>query len=519
MFEAGAYAGGHTNTVRVDTAARDARRRHRLHRLQRPQLPELRAPARRGSASPRSRRHELRGQRRGAATSSTRHVAERPVRQARAPRDAVVPADGRRRTCASTARRATLLAIRRPGPSLGDWLEERALLARVRRPADRAAGGRGLVGRPARRCGASPRASCVEFFDNHGMLGLRDRPQWRTVARRLAALRRGARRAVARPPAARRRRSTRSSATTTTSRSRRAAASPSASTRSCSPTHSDQALAMLADATRPRARAARRDPLPAQRGGAAHRRAAAAAPPPRVGELELPPARRRRTGKPTVTYHMNRLQSLRADREFCVTLNRTEAIDPGKMIRTIPYAHPVFTRRGPGGAGAPRRDQRAATARTTAAPTGAGASTRTAWSARCAWPSGSGSGGRVTHSASTRARSATAASRCASHEFRHRDRAGLPRPRRAAAAARRPARPRAAPASCASAAPTTSATRRAARRRGPRAGRASAPARAPDGPDPPAHPPAHVRPLLQPGQLLLLLRRGRRAAATRSSPR
>ena len=26
---------------------------------------------------------------------------------------------------------------------------------------------------------------------------------------------------------------------------------------------------------------------------------------------------------------MNRLQSLDADREFCVTLNRTEAIDPG----------------------------------------------------------------------------------------------------------------------------------------------------------------------------------------------
>ena len=52
------------------------------------------------------------------------------------------------------------------------------------------------------------------------------------------------------------------------------------------------------------------------------------------------------TGKPTVTYHMNRLQSLRAEREFCVTLNRSEAIDPGKVIRTIPYAHPVFTAEG-----------------------------------------------------------------------------------------------------------------------------------------------------------------------------
>ena len=30
----------------------------------------------------------------------------------------------------------------------------------------------------------------------------------------------------------------------------------------------------------------------------------------------------------TVTYWMNHLQRLRADRDFCVTLNRTEAIDP-----------------------------------------------------------------------------------------------------------------------------------------------------------------------------------------------
>jgi predicted NAD/FAD-binding protein len=49
------------------------------------------------------------------------------------------------------------------------------------------------------------------------------------------------------------------------------------------------------------------------------------------------------TGKPAVTYHMNRLQSLDSDRQWCVTLNRTEAIDPAKIVRTIQYAHPVFT--------------------------------------------------------------------------------------------------------------------------------------------------------------------------------
>jgi predicted NAD/FAD-binding protein len=37
---------------------------------------------------------------------------------------------------------------------------------------------------------------------------------------------------------------------------------------------------------------------------------------------------------------------LQADREFCVTLNHTAAIDPTKVIRTISYAHPVYTRAG-----------------------------------------------------------------------------------------------------------------------------------------------------------------------------
>jgi uncharacterized protein len=52
------------------------------------------------------------------------------------------------------------------------------------------------------------------------------------------------------------------------------------------------------------------------------------------------------SGPATITYHMNRLQSLSAERQFCVTLNRTEQIDPAKVIRTIPYAHPVFTTDG-----------------------------------------------------------------------------------------------------------------------------------------------------------------------------
>ena len=76
---------------------------------------------------------------------------------------------------------------------------------------------------------------------------------------------------------------------------------------------------------------------------------------------------------------MNRLQSLRAEREFCVTLNRTEVIDPEQMICKTPYAHPLYT---PPGLRRRRDTMRStgATGRTTAAPTGDGGSTRMALS-------------------------------------------------------------------------------------------------------------------------------------------
>lgn len=46
-----------------------------------------------------------------------------------------------------------------------------------------------------------------------------------------------------------------------------------------------------------------------------------------------------------MTYHMNSLQTLRASREFCVTLNHLQAIDPEKIHRKIIYHHPVYTAR------------------------------------------------------------------------------------------------------------------------------------------------------------------------------
>ena len=48
-----------------------------------------------------------------------------------------------------------------------------------------------------------------------------------------------------------------------------------------------------------------------------------------------------------VTYYMNRLQNFdHCPKHFCVTLNKTEDIDPAKIIRIFQYAHPVFTMEG-----------------------------------------------------------------------------------------------------------------------------------------------------------------------------
>ncbi len=45
----------------------------------------------------------------------------------------------------------------------------------------------------------------------------------------------------------------------------------------------------------------------------------------------------------TVTYHMNRLQSLTVPEDYCVTLNANGSIDPAKVRRRMVYYHPLFT--------------------------------------------------------------------------------------------------------------------------------------------------------------------------------
>ena len=137
-----------------------------------------------------------------------------------------------------------------------------------------------------------PARFLVEFFDNHGMLSLTGRPQWRDDRRRLGALRRGAHGALRRPHPRRAPRSPRSTRHPTHVDVVPEGEGAEEFDEVVIATHADQALALLADPSAAGARGPRRLPLPAQRGGAAHRPRAAAAPARGLGELELSPARR-----------------------------------------------------------------------------------------------------------------------------------------------------------------------------------------------------------------------------------
>jgi predicted NAD/FAD-binding protein len=46
-------------------------------------------------------------------------------------------------------------------------------------------------------------------------------------------------------------------------------------------------------------------------------------------------------GRPTITYHLNRLQALDADKDYCLTLN--ESIPAEHVLERITYTHPLFT--------------------------------------------------------------------------------------------------------------------------------------------------------------------------------
>lgn len=191
-----------------------------------------------------------------------------------------------------------------------------------------------------------PARFLVEFFDNHGMLGFRDRPQWRTVSggsRRYVdaiAARLGERRVrVATPVEAVSRHADRVELTPR-------GGAPERFDHVVIAAHADQALRLLSD---PRERELellgafpyqRNDVvLHTDRGLLPRRRRAWASW--NYHLTERPP------GRPTVTYHLNRLQALRgAEREYLVTLNRSDDVRAEHVIERFAYDHPVYTRAG-----------------------------------------------------------------------------------------------------------------------------------------------------------------------------
>jgi predicted NAD/FAD-binding protein len=227
--------------------------------------------------------------------------------------------------------------------SLGDWLEEhrfsRGVIERLITPHVSA-----VWSADPKRVWSFPARFLLEFFHNHGMLGLRDRPRWSTITGGSQVYVS----ALADPFRERIRTSTPIESITRheghvelTPRGGQAERFDHV----ILATHSDQSLAMLGDATDREHEVLSAIPyqsnetvLHTDRSMLPRRRAAWASW--NFHLLEEPPERT------TLTYHMNTLQRLRADRELCVTLNRTGAISPEKILRVIDYAHPVFTPAG-----------------------------------------------------------------------------------------------------------------------------------------------------------------------------
>jgi uncharacterized protein len=181
----------------------------------------------------------------------------------------------------------------------------------------------------------------VRFFHNHGMLSVDDRPQWRVIrggsARYVEALT---------APFLDRIRlnapveSVRRLAGQVYVKARgQEAERYDAAFIAC---HSDQALALLADPSEPE-----REVLGAIRYQAndavLHTDARLLPRTRRAWAAWNYHVERGDGGRVALTYNMNILQSLDAPEPFLVTLNRTEAIDPGRVVKRLRYEHPLYT--------------------------------------------------------------------------------------------------------------------------------------------------------------------------------
>jgi predicted NAD/FAD-binding protein len=236
-----------------------------------------------------------------------------------------------------------LIGMNGTAPSLGAWLEQRGFsrhfIDRLIVPQASA-----VWSADPEQMWSFPASFMAEFFENHGMYSLRDRPQWRTV--------RGGSRSYVEAIAAPWRDRLRLAAPVR--RIQRFGDGVRIEAEGCESerfdqvviaTHSDQALAMLADPSR-----AERELLgaiPYQPNEAVLHTDTSLMPRRRPVwsswnfHLSEEPSR-----GSTVTYWMNNLQRLRTKTDYFVTLNRGEEIDPTRVIRRFTYDHPTYTSAG-----------------------------------------------------------------------------------------------------------------------------------------------------------------------------
>jgi predicted NAD/FAD-binding protein len=166
----------------------------------------------------------------------------------------------------------------------------------------------------------------LRFFDNHGLLQLKDRPVWRVIEG-------GSRAYVDKLVDGHRDRIRLNSPVRAVRRhyscvevrtDDQGVEHYDAVVFAC---HSDQALRILEDPTQ-----AEQEILAAL----PRRRRAWAA-----WNYHVPVDQRRQVA---VTYNMNLLQGLDTKKQYCVTLNNDRQIDPASIIRRIQYQHPVYSR-------------------------------------------------------------------------------------------------------------------------------------------------------------------------------
>jgi predicted NAD/FAD-binding protein len=187
---------------------------------------------------------------------------------------------------------------------------------------------------------AFPARFFVRFLGNHGMLTVNDRPVWRTVAggsaryveKLIAPFRQHVRLStpvewVRRQPGG------------VVVKPRGLDAERfEAVFLAC---HSDQALALLADPD-----PAEREVLsaiPYQRNEAVLHTDARLLPGRRIAHAAWNYHRLPHGGPVALTYHMNILQRLESPEPLLVTLNRSDAIDPARVLKRVVYHHPLFT--------------------------------------------------------------------------------------------------------------------------------------------------------------------------------